>query len=81
MADRRPIRASEVGEWAFCQRAWWLHHVQRFEPGNVAARQRGNAAHAAHGATLHGARRLRAVALLLGLVALLLLAAVGLGWL
>ncbi len=70
-------RASEIGEWYYCHRAWWLHHVRGFEPANRGALRRGVAAHAAHGAAVGRAAWLRRVALLLLLAALALLA---LGW-
>ena len=29
------IRASEIGQYVFCQRAWWLGTVQGYRPVNV----------------------------------------------
>jgi hypothetical protein len=73
-ASRSNRRASEVGEFLYCQRAWWLHHVQGHEPANEAARARGLDAHAAHGALVRRAARLRRLALLVAFVGLVLLA-------
>ena len=47
--DRSLVRASDIGAWAFCNRAWWLAHVQHAEHENPAALSRGDEAHAAHG--------------------------------
>jgi hypothetical protein len=58
----RTIRASEVGRYAYCARAWWLQYVQRYPPQNAAALGRGLAAHAAHGQAANAAHRLAAMA-------------------
>jgi hypothetical protein len=43
------IRASEIGQFVFCQRAWWLGAVQGYRPVNDAALAAGTQAHARHG--------------------------------
>jgi CRISPR/Cas system-associated exonuclease Cas4 (RecB family) len=43
------IRASEVGEYVYCARAWWLRRVAGEEPDGQARRDLGTAMHAAHG--------------------------------
>jgi len=48
-ARRRVIRASEIGEYIYCHRAWWLGRVQGVENQNRAAMDAGTARHAAHG--------------------------------
>ncbi|MEI7769596.1 MAG: hypothetical protein WCI67_06390 [Chloroflexales bacterium] len=66
------IRASEVGEYVYCARAWWLRRVAGAEPTGQARRDLG---------TLRHARHSQAVALsggLLWLAGLLLLAAAAL---
>jgi hypothetical protein len=75
----RYIRASELGEHAFCRRAWWLHHVRGVEPDNAVALAEGTAAHAVHGRTVRSVARLRRLAFwLVGLgLALAVLAAAG----
>lgn len=65
----RLIRASEIGEYSFCRRAWWLHAVRGLAPGNAAGRLRGAAAHRRHGALVTAAGALRLAALLLLLAA------------
>ncbi len=66
------LRASEIGEYVFCHRAWWLHRVQGLESANRAQMERGTVGHAAHGRTLQRAERLRRIALILLAVALIL---------
>lgn len=60
------IRASEVGEYVYCARSWWLRRVAGEEPEGQERRDRGTAMHAAHsrGLALSGA------ALWAGLIAL-----------
>jgi len=30
------VRASEIGQYAFCARAWWFSRVKGYRPANVA---------------------------------------------
>ncbi len=69
MADEEIIRAGEVGQYAFCARAWWLARVKGYPSANVAALGRGTVRHRAHGRAVEGYHLLRRLA-----VALLLLA-------
>lgn len=71
-AQARYLKASEVGQYAYCARAWWLGSVL----GLPSARQNdlaaGVAAHRAHGRRVRRAGRLTAAAwLLLALAAAL----------
>jgi hypothetical protein len=59
------IRASEIAQYAFCARAWWLGRVKGTRSGNVAAMQRGTSRHRAHGRAVEGYHRLRRLALVL----------------
>jgi len=68
------IRASEITQWAYCQRAWWLAG-QGYENRNTAALQAGTSAHERHGRTVAGSARTHVVALALLIVGLLLLVA------
>lgn len=74
----RLIRASGVGLYAYCARAWWLGRVEGYRPVNQAALADGEVAHQAHGRAVVGYHRLRQTAYaLLGLallVSLVLLA-------
>jgi hypothetical protein len=61
----RVIRASEIGEYVFCHRAWWLRHVAGLESANVREMAEGTGSHARHGLRVAAAGALRALALLL----------------
>ena len=61
----RVIRASEIGEYVFCHRAWWLRHVAGYESANVREMAEGTAAHARHGLLVSAAGGLRILALVL----------------
>lgn len=69
------IRASEIGEYVFCRRAWWLRAVQGYESANVREMESGTTAHIQHGRTVSAALALRALALVLLLAALVALLA------
>jgi hypothetical protein len=71
-APRSTLRASEIGEYVFCHRAWWLRHVQGYESSNTSQLAYGTAAHARHGRLLGLSQLLRALAALLLLAAVLL---------
>ena len=80
MKEGRPvISASEVGQFAYCRRAWWLARVAGLEPADPERLRFGQRAHARHGravrAALLGQRlayALLAVGLAAGLILLLL---------
>lgn len=42
------IRASEVGDYVYCARSWWLRRVAGEEPAGQERRELGTALHAAH---------------------------------
>ena len=48
MSDK-VISASEVAEYVFCRRAWWLNRVAGYESENVRGLEKGSAYHTAHG--------------------------------
>jgi hypothetical protein len=66
----RVIRASEIGEYVFCHRAWWLHQIQGQASANVRELAEGTARHARHGRRVGVAAGLRLLAVLLLLAAL-----------
>jgi hypothetical protein len=73
----RVLRASEIGEYNYCSRAWWYKYVAKLAPGgDVSGRlEAGREAHRDHGRAVALSTTLRAlgVALLLcGLLALLI---------
>jgi hypothetical protein len=51
------IRASEINQFAFCQRAWWLGTVQGYRPINEAELRAGTEAHRQHGRTVAASQR------------------------
>ncbi len=80
----RVIRASEIGQYSYCARAWWLAQVRDLPPRNVEELESGRAEHHRHGQAVLGYHRLRrwACALLISaaLAGLLLLWLVARGY-
>lgn len=64
------LRASDVGRYTYCARAWWLERVAGEMPRNHEALNRGRKRHRAHGRLVDAAgRQMRLVRLLLWLLA------------
>lgn len=72
--DRSLVRASDLGAWAYCNRAWWLREVKGAAHANPDVLDRGSAAHVAHGRQVRGAKRASVAGLVLVLVGLVVLA-------
>lgn len=77
--DRSLVRASDIGAWNFCNRAWWLARVQKARHERPQQLAWGEQSHAAHERLTSRAQRLQkaGLALLAGgliLLGLLLLA-------
>ena len=70
----KTIRASEVGSYLFCARAWW-YRQQGIEATNQAELTAGTELHRQHGRTVIASGLTRTLALILLLVALALLVA------
>jgi CRISPR/Cas system-associated exonuclease Cas4 (RecB family) len=70
----RPIRASEVGSYLYCARAWW-YRQKGIESTNQAEMTAGTELHRLHGRQILVSSLMRALALILLLVALVLLVA------
>ena len=49
MKDDRIIRASELGRYSFCAKAWWLGSVEGVPSANVREIDAGTSAHEQHG--------------------------------
>lgn len=77
--DRSLVRASEIGQWAYCQRAWWLAHVQRAPHEEPQVLARGVEAHTAHGAGVRRARLRQRAGVVLMMIALCMLLALLIG--
>jgi hypothetical protein len=67
------VRASEISQYVFCARSWWLQRVRGYRSSNLAAMDRGTARHRTHGRSVEGYHFLRRLA-----VALLVLAGMSL---
>src|SRR5215212_9791647 len=55
---RAVIRASEMGEYVYCARAWWLRRVAGLEPAGRERREYGVGLHHRHGRAVAGSRAL-----------------------
>ena len=87
MSDRGSapvIAASELGQYAFCARSWWLGRVKGYPSAHWQEMAAGHGAHLAHGRLVLRYHRLQRLAAVL-LLAAALLSVVGLvlfvrGW-
>jgi hypothetical protein len=70
----RPIRASEVGSYLYCARAWWYQR-KGIESSNQGEMTAGSELHRQHGRQVLASGLIRTLALILLLVALALLVA------
>jgi len=70
----RTIRASEIGAYLYCRRAWW-YRAQGVEPENQAELAGGSEFHRSHGRAVVSNQFTRLVGVLLVLTAIGLLAA------
>ncbi len=72
--SERIIRASEIGQYDYCARAWWLGSVQGVAPSNVNELQSGTRLHEQHGRVVARAALVQQGAILLLIVGIILLA-------
>ena len=73
---KRVIRASEVGEYGFCERAWWYRNVAQIQPTDretLRRLQEGTRAHRRHGRSVALSGTLSAIGILLAILGALLL--------
>ena len=70
----RPIRASDVGSYLYCARAWWYHR-EGIESTNQAEMTTGTELHRTHGRQVLASGLTHTLALILLLVALVLIVA------
>jgi len=77
------IRASEIGQYEFCARAWWLSRVKGYPSSHAVAMADGRNAHWQHGLLVQRAGRVRilgwALLVAAGLMALVAIYLVGKG--
>lgn len=66
------IRASDIGQYLFCQRAWWLARIHQVPSTNLADMAAGTAAHAHHAQQMKSTQRLQSIGLMLIVVAVVL---------
>jgi hypothetical protein len=59
--DRSLVRASDIGAWTFCNRAWWLANVQEAPHENSSLLDAGDRVHRAHGRLLGQSARLQQI--------------------
>jgi hypothetical protein len=64
MSDRI-IRASEIGQYDFCAKAWWLGSIEGVQPSNIRELRAGTAAHEEHGRQVRRASQAQVAALAL----------------
>ena len=69
------INASEIAEYLYCNRAWWLKRVMDAPSQNVRELEQGETFHDEHASTVVQAQTNRRFAYLFVLLALFLLAA------
>jgi CRISPR/Cas system-associated exonuclease Cas4 (RecB family) len=65
----RIIRASEIGEYLYCHRAWWLGRVKGVENANREQMDAGVVRHRAHGQIVRRAQLFQRAAFALALLA------------
>ena len=76
MKDDHVIRASELGQYAYCAKAWWLSSVEGVPSGNIREMDAGKSAHEQHGQTVQVSvwlNRAGIICLALGLLLLAIL--------
>jgi CRISPR/Cas system-associated exonuclease Cas4 (RecB family) len=70
MSERDTIKASEIAEYVFCNRAWWLSRVSGRKSTNVRQMADGTSYHQVHGRLVRRARQSRLIAYVLLAVAM-----------
>jgi hypothetical protein len=76
MKDDRVVRASELGQYSFCAKAWWLGSVDGVPSANVREMDAGTSAHEQHGQAVQISvwlNRVGVACLILGVLVLALL--------
>jgi hypothetical protein len=50
--SERIIRASELSQYVYCAKAWWLGAIDGVKPANIHELEAGSLMHARHGQTV-----------------------------
>lgn len=66
------IRASEINDYLYCRRSWWLKRAQGYRPENEAELEAGTNHHRVHGYMVQRAQRARLLAYALAGIALMM---------
>ena len=56
------IQASEISDYIYCRRAWWLKRIQGHRPENVRELTAGGDYHQVHGYMVERAQKVRLLA-------------------
>ncbi|MCC6455687.1 MAG: hypothetical protein IT328_12125 [Caldilineaceae bacterium] len=82
--DRSLVRASDIGAWAYCRRAWYLAQVRGVAHARPEVLHAGTQAHAQHGQQVRRAGQMQRIGfwLVIGGLALVGLLVIGalMGW-
>lgn len=73
--DRSLVRASDIGAWAYCRRAWYLAQVRNVAHSRPETLRQGTEAHTRHGQQVRQAGQMQRVGgwlILAGLVMVVL---------
>lgn len=62
MSEKDTINASEIAEYVFCNRAWWLSRVEGQDSQNWAEMSRGSAVHEVHSRLVRKAQNVKVLA-------------------
>lgn len=72
MSDFDLIRASEISEYVYCHRAWWLKRVEGIASRNIRELEYGTTYHETHGRQIRSAGQLHYTALFLIIIGVVL---------
>jgi hypothetical protein len=72
---KRTVRASEIGSFIYCQRAWWYQR-QGFEPMNRNELAAGSEFHSSHNVKTRSVILMRVIALVLMIAVLIYIAVI-----
>jgi hypothetical protein len=70
--DRSLVRASDIGSWAYCRRAWYLAQVRGVSHSRPDVLQQGTQAHNRHGQQVRRAGQMQRIGLWLVIIGALM---------